>query len=319
MPNCAPPQPPTPGLTPNFLGNMASGFSRFGCQFIYKRHDIQASKLRLLQNSINPNSVIGTLLEPILIDYAQGVLQGPPPLPPGPPPGPPIPNPNNPPVPISNIGVAVPMNPNFASFGGWSNQTGCGGLNQSGWSNLASGTSLPPAVPLGPGAGFTTPGPNPNNPNNPSIPLPPPPPPNIYMQAWTIFTTPIQAAGTVGTHHNWQQLLENRIGWLNNFALQNCTGGPTPPPPTPPTPPTPPFPPAGMVVCDSCNGGSPISNVFPNSCPPGWMASGTGNPCASTGGGPSTGGPTPPPPNPPTNPNTGLGGGGIVNNGFTSY
>ena len=50
--------------------------------------------------------------------------------------------------------------------------------------------------------------------------------------------------------------------------------------------------------------------MFPNSCPPGWIASGTGNPCASTGG------PTPPPPNP----NTGIGtGGGIVNNGFTSY
>ena len=345
-PNCAPPQPPTPpipGISTNFTNNIQNGFNSFGCQFVYKRTSIQRAKLLLLQNSINPNSPLGQQLEPILIDYGQGVIQGPPPnLPTPPPPPPPSPNPNNP-IPYPGTGMAVPMNPNFASFGGWSNQAGVSQRANTG------GTSLPPYIPnfttpIGPGPGTTTGttgitsvGVQCVNCSSNQAGAPPPPPTyfggqttcptgwveasmyggpgnyyqncppaptNIYMQAWNIFSGGTQPAGSVGTNANWQQMLQNRINWLNNFALQNCTGGPTPPPPTPP------FPPTGMVVCDSCNGGLPVSNMFPNSCPPGWIASGTGNPCASTGG------PTPPPPNP----NTGIGtGGGIVNNGFTSY
>jgi hypothetical protein len=40
-----------------------------------------------------------------------------------------------------------------------------------------------------------------------------------------------------GTNPNWQQMLTNRINYLNNLINSNCTGGPTPPPPKPqPTP-----------------------------------------------------------------------------------
>jgi len=209
-PNCAPPQPPVPGITPNFTNNIQSGFNSFGCQFVYKRTSVQSAKLLLLQHSINPNSTLGQQLEPILIDYGNGVLQGPPP--PSPPPPPPIPNPNNP-IPYPGTPIPAPMIPNFASFGGWSNQTGVAQKANTG------GTSLPPGY-LG------------------LLPVN-----NLYMQAWNIFSGGIQPAGSVGKNANWQQLLQNRINWLNNFALQNCTGGPTPPPPTPPNPgPTPPPP-----------------------------------------------------------------------------
>tara|TARA_R110001599_G_scaffold122244_4_gene294005 strand:+ start:2616 stop:3557 length:942 start_codon:yes stop_codon:yes gene_type:complete len=276
MPNCAPPQPTTPGLTTNFINNINNGLNQFGCTFLYKRTNIQRAKLRLLQNNIAPNSPLGQLLETMLISImntgsiAGGTTTGtggPTPPPPSPP------NPNYP----MNSGSAV-ANTNYASFGGWSN------LN-------SVGTSLPPMnqglSTIGVASGGT-------------------PPPSVAQQALAIMNTPIQPAGTVGRNPNWQQMLENRIQWMNNLALQNCTGGPTPPPPPPPTPPS------TMVVCSTCSGGLPQSNMFPNSCPPGW-SSGNSNPCMGTGlgGGMGTGGPSSPP-------NFGTGG-GVVNNGFTSY
>ena len=70
------------------------------------------------------------------------------------------------------------------------------------------------------------------------------------------------------------------------------TGGTLPPPVLPQTKP--------MVSCDTCMGGNPVANMFPMqppgggpSCPPGWIPSGSGNPCVST--------PTPPPPPPMAN------------------
>ena len=43
-----------------------------------------------------------------------------------------------------------------------------------------------------------------------------------------------------GTNPRWRQMLQNRISYINGMALQNCTGGPTPPPPTGPIKPMPP-------------------------------------------------------------------------------
>lgn len=37
---------------------------------------------------------------------------------------------------------------------------------------------------------------------------------------------------SAGTNPLWQQMLQNRINYIMNLALQNCTGGPTPPPMT---------------------------------------------------------------------------------------
>lgn len=41
-----------------------------------------------------------------------------------------------------------------------------------------------------------------------------------------------------GTNPLWRQMLQNRIQFIQNLVMQNCTGGPTPPPytggPTPP-------------------------------------------------------------------------------------
>ena len=44
------------------------------------------------------------------------------------------------------------------------------------------------------------------------------------------MTAMIAPAGTIGSNPQWQIKLENRVSWLNTFALQNCTGGPTPGP-----------------------------------------------------------------------------------------
>jgi len=46
---------------------------------------------------------------------------------------------------------------------------------------------------------------------------------------------------SAGTNPLWQRMLQNRITYMSNMIMNNCTGGPTPPPPMPPRP----LPPSG--------------------------------------------------------------------------
>ena len=53
-----------------------------------------------------------------------------------------------------------------------------------------------------------------------------------------VLQSKLNALISAGTNPLWQQMLQNRLNYINNLVLQNCTGGPTPPPmtgrPTPP-------------------------------------------------------------------------------------
>ena len=40
-----------------------------------------------------------------------------------------------------------------------------------------------------------------------------------------------------------------------------------------------------MVDCSTCDGGSPMSNMFSGSCPTGWQLTSLGNPCSPNNGG----------------------------------
>ena len=51
MPNCAPPQPSTPGITTTFTNNMSNGLNQFGCSFLYNRHSVLQNKLNGLQSA----------------------------------------------------------------------------------------------------------------------------------------------------------------------------------------------------------------------------------------------------------------------------
>ena len=102
-----------------------------------------------------------------------------------------------------------------------------------------------PNLPVAPTQQMNMVGPGmPQLPAAPNQTIMAPPRPGIVQ---VMMTTPIAPAGTKGQNPAWQQKLENRINWIDNFALQNCTGGPTPGPgpnpPIPPIPPTNPVPP----------------------------------------------------------------------------
>ena len=103
MPNCAPPPPPTqPGLTITFINNMQSGFNRFGCSFLYNRHQALHNKLMQLQSDgTNPlwQQMLGNRINYINNLVMNNCTGGPTPGPTGgtpPPPGYGSNNPNNP-------------------------------------------------------------------------------------------------------------------------------------------------------------------------------------------------------------------------------
>ena len=102
-PNCAPPPPQqAPGITTTFVNNMQSGFNRFGCSFLYNRHQALHNKLMQLQSDgTNPlwQQMLGNRINYINSVIMNNCTGGPTPGPTGgtpPPPGYGSNNPNNP-------------------------------------------------------------------------------------------------------------------------------------------------------------------------------------------------------------------------------
>lgn len=117
-----------------------------------------------------------------------------------------------------------------------------------------------------PPGGAPCPSTHPNS-QMPNCAPPPPPPPQVpgITQTFTnnmmngynqfgcsflynrqgVLQNKLNQLQSAGTNPLWQQMLQNRITYMSNMIMNNCTGGPTPPPP--PTPPIPPrtLPPSG--------------------------------------------------------------------------